>query len=50
MSGYADLFFTHFLDYFNLLWDNPLIQYVFSFLIVITVVGLLRRVLKVNRG
>lgn len=48
MSGYADMFFTHLLDYFNLLWQNELIKYFCSFFIVLVVLGLLRKLLKVN--
>lgn len=48
MNGYVDMFFTHFLDYFNMLWDNDLIKYLTSIFIVLCVLGLLRKLIKVN--
>lgn len=50
MNGYADLFFTHVADYINLLFENEFIMYFSSFYVVLCVVGLFRRLLKVNRN
>ena len=48
MSGYVDLFFTHVLDYLNLLLEAEIIKYLLSFFIVMMVLGVLRGLLFVN--
>lgn len=50
MSGYVDLFFTNFLQYFNLLMQAEIIKYTLSLFVVISVLGLLRKLLFVNRS
>lgn len=48
MSGYVDMFFTHLLDYVNLLWENEFIKYFCAIFIVLSVIGLIRKLIKVN--
>lgn len=48
MSGYVDSFFTHVLDYLNLLWQAEIIKYLLSFYVILCVMGLLYRLLHVN--
>ena len=48
MSLYVDSFFTHVLDYINLLYQAEIIKYLLSFMIVVMVLGLLGRLLHVN--
>lgn len=48
MSGYVDSFFTHILDYLNLLWQAEIIKYLLSFYIVLMILGILRSFLHVN--
>lgn len=48
MSGYVDLFFLNVLQYLNVLYQAEIIKYLLSFFIVLMVIGLLRKLLKVN--
>lgn len=48
MSGYVDLFFQSVLTYLNILYTAEIIKYLLSFFVVIAVLGLLRKLLKVN--
>jgi len=48
MSGYVDLFFQSILTYLNLLYQAEIIKYLLSFFVVLMVIGLLRKLIKVN--
>lgn len=49
MSGYVDSFFTHFLDYLNLLLQAEIIKYLLSFYIVMMVLGVFKSLITSNR-
>ena len=48
MSGAVNDFILTCINYFNALWQNDLIQYLTCFFIAFCVIGLIRRLLKVN--
>ena len=48
MSGYASDFFYNFITYFNAFFENELIKYFCSIFIVLSVIGILRKLLKVT--
>lgn len=48
MNGAVSDFILTFINYFNALWENDLIQYMSYFFIAFCVIGLLRRLFKVN--
>lgn len=49
MSGYVDLFFKDFLVYLNLLFTAEIMKYMLSAFIVLIIIGLLRKLIRVNR-
>lgn len=49
MTGYVDSFFTHVLDYLNLLMQMDIIKYLLSFYVVLMVLGMLHKLLTMNR-
>lgn len=49
MSGYVDMFFTHVLDYINLLFTAEIVKYFLACYVVLCVLGVFRKLLKVNK-
>lgn len=49
MSGYVDLFFTHVLDYLNLLWTAEIIKYLLAAYLILIILGFFRKLLRINR-
>lgn len=49
MSGYVDSFFTHILDYLNLLLQAEIIKYLLSFYVVMMVLGVFKQLLTSNK-
>lgn len=48
MSGVVNDFIMQCINYFNALLQNELIQYMTCFLIAFCVIGLIRRLIKIN--
>lgn len=49
MSGYVDLFFKNTLLYVNAIFDSEFMEYFLSVFVVVSVLGILRKFLRVNK-